>query len=307
MTSDVREGGAWSLPQRIKNDALWILASASLASASRLPRPLLRTCGDFLGRVAHALLPGPRRLAERNVSRAFGDLDTRSRRALVKTTYRALGRLLGETVATYNRPSALEPLPFSENARVVLDQAVAEGHGVVFASAHLGPWERVAASLVHAGIPLTVVAREAYDPRMRRIYDGLRTAHGVPAIYRGAPASAVRMFRTLRKGDVLGVPMDLASRVPSIDVPFLGTRAPTPVGPARLALRAGAAVVVGTAVPDASSEGIAIGVSRILTSDLAPSPEGERTLTERINEELSHRIRALPHAWVWMHPRWPTL
>jgi lauroyl/myristoyl acyltransferase len=35
-----------------------------------------------------------------------------------------------------------------------------------------------------------------------------------------------------------------------------------------------------------------------------PECPQERTLTERINAELSDRISAMPHAWPWMHRRW---
>ena len=97
--------------------------------------------------------------------------------------------------------------------------------------------------------------------------------------------------------------MDLSSRVPSCDVPFLGHLAPTAVGPARIALRTRAAVVVGTAAPGPDG-GLVITATRIDSSGLPYDDDGARELTTRINAELSQRILALPHAWVWMHDRW---
>jgi KDO2-lipid IV(A) lauroyltransferase len=111
------------------------------------------------------------------------------------------------------------------------------------------------------------------------------------------------MVRTLRRGELLGVPMDLRSRVASIDVPFLGHDAPTAVGPARIALRTGARVVVATIAP-APDGGRALTVTPIATGDLGPGAAGEIALTKRLNDELSRRILALPEAWPWMHPRW---
>ena len=113
----------------------------------------------------------------------------------------------------------------------------------------------------------------------------------------------MRIVRTLKTGGVLGVPMDLRARVPSVDAPFLGHEAPTPVGPARIALRAHAPVVVGTVAPGKDGA-LVVSATRIQVDDLQPDPAGARTLTARINDELSRRILALPHAWVWMHPRW---
>jgi len=74
------------------------------------------------------------------------------------------------------------------------------------------------------------------------------------------------------------------------------------VGPARIALRTGARVVVGTAASTAHS--MRITATAIGTDDLRADASGELTLTERINAELSRRILAMPRGWVWMHPRW---
>ncbi len=314
--TDVRQGGRWTLAQRAKNDVLWWLASGAVATIGRLPPRLLRRAGVALGAFAHLVLPPVRRRAEQNVALAFPELDRAACRALVARTYRTLGGYLGDAVAMLDPRRAVAPLPFAPGAREVLDDALAEGRGVVFASAHLGPWERVAATLVQDELPFTAVAREAYDPRLTRLYERLRGARGLATIYRGAPGAGTALLRTLRRGRILGIPMDLASRVPSIDVPFLGHDARTPVGPARLALRTGAAVVVGLAAParartTGANDMLELAVTRITTSDLAASvgndaTSQERILTTRINDVISAHIRAMPEAWVWMHPRWPT-
>jgi KDO2-lipid IV(A) lauroyltransferase len=304
---DRREGGRWTLAQRVKNDCLWLLCSLAIATLGRLPPRALRRVGIAVGVLAHAIVPSARRLARRNVALVLPELDERARNALVASSYRELGGYLGEAVAMLDPRHELCPLPFAEGARETLDAAIAEGHGVLFASAHLGPWERVAGTLIACGIPFTAVAREAYDPRMTRLYDRLRGGRGLPTIYRGAPNAASRLLRALRRGEVLGIPMDLASRVPSIEVPFLGHPARTARGPARLALRAGAAVVVGVPTSvDGRAKELVLAVTRIATDDLDASDDAERALTTRINDVLSARIRELPASWVWMHPRWGT-
>jgi KDO2-lipid IV(A) lauroyltransferase len=311
-STDLRNGGQWTLAQRAKNDLLYLLATAAIATLGRLPPRALRGAGVLVGRLARVLVPGARHIAEANVSIAFPDLDGSARRALVARTYRTLGGYLGEAVAMLDPRRAVELLPFAEGARETLDAAIAEQRGVLFASAHLGPWERVAATLVACELPFTAVAREAYDPRLTRLYDRLRGGRGLATIYRGAPGAGAALLRTLRRGHVLGIPMDLASRVPSVEVPFLGRSARTPVGPARLALRTGAAVVVGVPAPSpgttsaTSASALELSVTRIDTRDLEACEDGERVLTTRINDALSARIRALPEAWVWMHPRWQT-
>ena len=165
-----------------------------------------------------------------------------------------------------------------------------------------------------AGIPLVTLARESYDPRFNEVLERLRRATGVRVVWRASPTAAVQIVRALRRGDVLGMPMDLRSRVASIEAPFLGRPAWTAIGPARIVLRTGAALVVGTAAPGPSNatetggparpSPLVVSATRMCTSDLRADPDGERVLTARINDELSRRVLALPHGWVWMHERW---
>jgi KDO2-lipid IV(A) lauroyltransferase len=303
---DVRLGQRWTPMQRVKNDLFWVLACAALAATRPLSPRVLRALGRALGVTAHAFATRARRTALGNVAATMPELDRASRAALVRRCFATLGELLGETVSMLHPFGSLPVLPLTPEARAVLDEARAEGRGVVFASAHLGPWERVAASLVAAGQPLVALARESYDPRFTRLYERLRERHGVRFVWRSSPGAALRIVRALRAGGVLGFPMDLRARVAACDVPLLGVPARTALGPARIALRARAPVVVGTAAPGPGSS-LVVTATRIPTEDLAGGARGADApleLTRRINAELSRRIRALPEAWPWMHPRW---
>ncbi len=311
---DLREGGRWTRGQRLKNAVLYHLIRAALAAANRMSPATTRKLGRAVASAAHLFLGRERRLADENLRHAFPALAAAERRALVRRVYRALGDHLGDAVVSLRPDATVTLLRFPEVDRKTLAEARSEGRGVVFVSAHLGPWERVAVTLVEAGFALTTIARESYDPRLTPLYDRLRGTHGVCSIYRGESGAAFRIVRTLRQGNLLGIPMDLRSRVPSIDVPLLGRSASTAVGPARIALRTKAPVVVGTAARDERGEWV-LTMTRIPTGRCgwSESPRqvdhdhgspAARALTERINLELSERIRALPDAWLWMHPRW---
>jgi KDO2-lipid IV(A) lauroyltransferase len=296
---DRREGGTWTRAQRLKNGAIAALVGAGLAILPRLPRDVLRGVGRALAAIAYVLFGRARRLARRNLERAYPTVAPRDRRALLFRTYATLGAHLGDAIASLDPARPLDPLPIDEADLALLTD---RDRGVLFVSAHLGPWERVAATLVARGVPLTVIARESYDARLDRVYTRLRDARGVVTIYRGDPGAAARIVRALRRRRVLGVPMDLATRAPSVASTFLGLPAMTAVGPARIALRMEAKVVVGSVAPDARGK-LGITCTAIDASDLSPDAEGERALTRRIDAELSRRILALPAHWPWMHPR----
>jgi KDO2-lipid IV(A) lauroyltransferase len=302
--NDPRQGGEWTFLQTVKNHLIYAAARTSLLLLVPLPARALRALGSALGVLVYVLGITARRVALHNLARVYPDLTPNQRRSLARRVYRRLGAYLGTTVGQLLRPDRFVALAFEEGSREILEEAGREGRGVLFASAHLGPWEQVAGSLVHHGFPLITLARESYDPRFMALYAKLRGGAGVKAIYRGSPSAPLQIVRTLRRGELLGVPMDLRSRVPSVMAPFLGLPASTAVGPARIALQTGAAVVVGTPVPVGSSETLVMRVIRIATVDLARGSGGEETLTRRLNDEISSRIRAFPEAWVWMHPRW---
>ena len=82
----MREGGRWTLSQRIKNDALWLLVSAAVATLGRLPPRVLRGAGEMLGRLAFAVVPSARRIADQNIALVFPGLDRRARRELAART-----------------------------------------------------------------------------------------------------------------------------------------------------------------------------------------------------------------------------
>jgi lauroyl/myristoyl acyltransferase len=302
LAHDARLGEAWTPFQRAKNFSIVICVRICLFFVGFMPRGVLRAFGRSLGAVANLILRHERKIADQNLKNIFSELEQADRNATIASMFRNLGDDLGDAAHAMTS-GRFEPLEISEADKCILQSCVDEGHGVLFVSAHLGPWERVAASIVGAGFPLTTIARESYDPRLTDIYDRLRSRHGVRSIYRGAASAGLRAMRHLKRGGVLGVVMDLNSRVPSTDAPFLGKMARTAIGPARLALRASSRVVVATAAPKENG-GLGITITQIVTQDLGRGADGEHTLTTRINDELSRRILSMPDRWVWMHPRW---
>ena len=304
-TRDVREGGAWTIPQRIKNDLIFAMASFALGAIRALSVRRVVAIARGMGALAFALAPRLRARALRNLSIAFPEMPARERRAIAKRAFRNLAAHVAETLAARARDEALPPLAFPESSRAILRDALAEGRGVVLPSAHLGPWERLAQTLVAHGFPLTAIVRESYDPRFDRIVDAARARSGVKTIARGAPGASTRIVRTLRAGGVLGIPMDLATRAESIVVPLLGAPAKTPVGPARIAVRTGAPIVVCTVEPCDGE--LAVTCTRIDLPSPAPRSSHVHDVTHAttrdVNAELGRRIRLSPEEWPWMHDR----
>lgn len=298
--NDVRTGQAWTTRQRIKNDLLWTTAMSALTFVRLLPRSWLLPLGRGLGLLAHRLLPSARRRARDNVALCFPEWSARERADFVRKNFLTLGENLADTIALLDGHEAADrTLDLPESSARVLREALAKGKGVVYVTAHLGPWERMAALLSACGFPISTVARESYDPRFHRLYDRLRHARGVEALYRGQKTAPFAIVRALRQNRVVGFPVDLPGRIPTVPVRLLGQASALPIGPARIALRTRAPVVVGTPAPSEDGR-LQVCITSLPTNDLSPSDEA--VLAQRMADALTERIQALPQHWVWMHP-----
>lgn len=304
---DVRFGGRWTAAQRAKNDLLFAAASVSLGAVRLFSHAALVSVGRTLGLGLCRLLPGAVALADANLGLVFPDLPSDERATMVRRTFRSLGENLGDALALL-RPAepAGRGLRLDATSANVLDGALSGGRGVVYVTAHLGRWERMAAFLAGLGFPITTLARESYDPRFdRALYDPLRARRGVQAIYRGGAGSdvALSVVRALARGRVVGFPMDLPGRgVLVTPVSLLGQPSHLPIGPARIALARRAAVVVGTPAPDPAG-GYHVRIEELDYADLSPDGDASaQRLTQRMADALTGRILALPHEWPWMFP-----
>lgn len=215
----------------------------TLAIADRVPKPLLLYLGRWLGRAVYWLAPNLRR-------RAF----ERANRCLTPDQAKQVSRLCferaGENLCLClllrrSNIAAAEFVNVRDDTKNTLCEAVATGRGVVFVSAHLGPFELLAARVSELGYSPAVVVRESYDPRLDGLVDQHRVTRGLEVIHRGEAGAAARMLRALRRGNLVGFLVDLPSRVRSLPCTFLGQVAMIPLGPQRLSVLTGANVVLG--------------------------------------------------------------
>jgi len=113
------------------------------------------------------------------------------------------------------------------------------------------------------------------------------------------------VFRALRENRWVAVVADQDARRNGVFVPFFGRGCSTPTGPAELALRTGAPIIMGfeTRRPDGRHE-----------LDLLPPlamPEGRdgaavTALTAAHTAVLEAWVRRRPSSWFWLHRRWKT-
>ena len=181
----------WSARQRLKNDVLFHLTRAFLRGSLALPLQCLAPLGRMLGNLAYLLCRSARTQAYDNLALVFPQWSRDRRRALARQVFQTLGGNLTDTLRLFRSDERADStLALSERSATTLRQVLERRRGAIYVTAHLGPWERMAALLSANGFPITTVARESYDRRFHGVvYDPLRAKRGVEAIYRGQPGA----------------------------------------------------------------------------------------------------------------------
>jgi KDO2-lipid IV(A) lauroyltransferase len=292
---DLRTGGRWTFGQRLKNALLRALIRALLTVADRLPANLLVFVGELVGAIAYRLLRHERHNALQNIAASSHHA---AGKALARACFVNAGRNLALCLLTRRAGfRASDHVEIGSEARECLAQALAQGRGAVFVSAHLGPFEWVAASIAEHGYAASVIVRESYDPGLDALVDEHRLARGLEVIHRGHPSAPLYALRALRAGKLLGLLPDLGGRVPTIDARFVMGTMRAPVGPARLARAARCPVLIGTLAPLRAANARRKFALEIQQVALGAS---DAETTQGIMDALARAISRAPAEWLWM-------
>lgn len=289
--------------KRLRRRARFELLRLGVGALALLPLPALYALGALAARLAPLLARRTWARTLAGLAVAFPERSDAERRALARACFAHLGRCFAELAALRRLDPSLERLvDWPAESRATMEAALARKKGVLYVTGHLGHWELLARRVGLAGYPANVIAKESWHPKLTDAIDALRASGKVRTIWRGRPDAAKRMLKLLRAGEFLGVLIDQDTDVQSVWVPFFGRPAKTPRGVADLALRTGAAVLVGACQrgPDGRY---------VLTAEEIPVPaedteENVRALCATLNEKLEALIRRAPEQWVWFHERW---
>jgi KDO2-lipid IV(A) lauroyltransferase len=286
--------------------ALYLGLRSFLGIGGRLPKRLNRAFGPVLSAAALRLLPRTRNRICAHIEIAFPELDQTQRDKIVRGCSRHFGLMLAEVAWLWHaRSEDVEDLCQIEGQQHVMD-ALADGRGAMFATAHCGNWELLSARLPIAGVPLISAVRQLDNRRLDRVITSMRTRFGTEIVPRG-PSAGRRLARALTRNSVNALLIDQdIKNIPGVFVPFFGRPAFTPSGAATLALRMRSPMLPGFIHrrPDGTH------VAEIHPPLPVPT---DGTLEDKVEEltaaataVIERQIRAHPEQWVWMHRRWRT-
>ncbi|MFQ5883435.1 MAG: lysophospholipid acyltransferase family protein [Candidatus Methylomirabilales bacterium] len=273
-----------------------------------LPLWMSYPLGEALGRLAFLVDRRHRRVALENLRLAFGNGRSPDEIAAMA---RAHFRSLGQTFVDVCRLVRLTPQRLRDVIEIegleVLEPPRARGQGVLYVTAHFGPWEYLPAVSTHlADQPLTIVVRPLDNPYLDRFVNAVRNRFGSWVVEKREAMGVV--LDVLRQGGKVGVLIDQhVSRRKGVFVNFFGHPACTTSAPALLALRSGAAVIPVVVAREGRGR-----FRLLLGKEISPPRTGTvredvAALTAAMTAALEDLIRHCPEQWFWIHRRWKYL
>jgi KDO2-lipid IV(A) lauroyltransferase len=270
-----------------------------------VPHRVARLVCQFLAGASYWLWPRLRRVGVFNLSLAHPQWSSLERRRVLLGNFRSLGRMLADFASfpRWNRGNIERLIVYDGFENYA--EAKKKGKGVLFLTAHFGNWEL--SSFAHGvyGHPLNFVVRQMDNPLLDALINHYRCMSGGRAIYKHEFARET--MRALHRGEAVGILMD-QNMLPGEGafVDFFGRAACTTTGPARIARKTGAAIVLGLVIWDADLKKYRLRfepVEWIKRDD----PEEEVIInTAHFTRLIEEFVRRYPDQWLWVHRRWKT-
>jgi len=174
--------------------------------------------------------------------RIFGKPPWWKRRWLVFKHFLSFGRAIIDRTAIL--ASKTKEFSFSFDGEHHVHKALAEGHGVLLLTAHLGNWEAAGQLLTRLDVPINVTGFDKESAAIRALLAKSSRAKFRLLPLTGAPTDAIPLVAALRRGEIVAMLGDRNYGSPSASIPFLGDVARFPIGAYVLAAMANAPLVM---------------------------------------------------------------
>ena len=207
---------------------------------ARGPEWFVRIAPPIVGVIVCALATEHRQAIAHNLRRIRGSRGPLRDAADVARTFATYASCLTEVLGGVSRSEALI------KGELHVDDALTEGRGLLFVTAHTAGWEVVGPLLARdRQLDITIVEAAESDAGASAIQDDARRALGMRVAHVGDdPLSALPLIKHLRDGGVVALQVDRAPRgIRTRAVTLFGEPGTIPEGPLRLAILTGAPIV----------------------------------------------------------------
>lgn len=271
----------------------WLMRKLSLERASQLSAFAFGLVGPYGDKAKKARI---------NLEIAFPDTSEEWREQTTRQIFRYLGISAAELIKLEQiwdeREQRLEYV-IQPRAQELMERKGA----TVFVTAHVGAWQISPFAAKNLGLTASTIYAPESNPVVAELMLELRKTFGEKLI--ASDAGARPLIKELKAGHSINLALDTRPDSGQL-VPFFGRDTLTNTSAAGLALRTGAALVMGRA------QRLPGGRFRITMYDplICPNPEAPfkeqaLALTALINRHFEDWIREEPEQWICLKRRWP--
>jgi lauroyl/myristoyl acyltransferase len=282
---------------------LYRLFRIASALAQAAPLPVAYRVAEVCGAAVYALWPGGRRRCIQNMRHVLG----------TNAPQHAVEHLARRSFANY-AIYLIDFLRFTRvdaaevDRRVLFDgwaplDATRDDRGIVFVTMHYGNWDLGAAAVAQHGAPISVIADTFADPRLNDLVLDSRRALGMEII--PAERMGPSILRALKSRNIVAMLIDVPPANEGVEVEFFGDTIAVHGGPARIALRANAAVVAAV-VPreDEHSDRVQPVIAPVPFTPSGDLERDVRDLTQAIMRALEPLVAKQPEQWYIFRSLW---
>jgi len=259
--------------------------------------------GERLGVLGYRPFGIRKRVVEKQIAAAFPELSHAEVQELARQSYAHLGRTFVES-ALFDKLGKQGVLDIADEVEGWhhVDQAMAQGKGIVFVTGHIGNWELAGAYVAARGVPVDAIARGMANPLTDEYVTRVREATGMVIVH---DSEAVRRTpRSLRAGRGVAFIADQGVLgLASTFVPFFGRPAKTPRGAAVFALRFEVPVIFVVALRKPNGR-FRIVVERIEATRTSNMDRDVDAIVAAFTQRLESWVRVVPAQYFWQHRRW---
>ena len=269
-----------------------------------LPYGALLFIGKILGNLYYLIVKKQRERAVAQMMPALQISESEARK-IVKASFVNLARNMLDILymPNLNEKNLSDYIKIDHLER--MRAALAEGHGVVVLTAHIGTWEWLSASFTLNQMPVTAIAKLQPNQEYSRALDDLRATINVEIFNRGT-SELLSAGRALKKGKILGFLADQDAGPGGAFINFLGKVASTPMGPAVFSKKFNSPVVPAFIIRQPDGRHL-VKIFEVMHFEETGDADGDLLrFTEKMTRIIENVIRENPTQWLWFQKRWNT-
>jgi len=270
---------------------------------AKIPKNYMLFFGKILGSLIYFLAVPQRRIVRRNLQFSHFASSPKQIQIMAKRIFQNFGITILELLqmTCFSQKELLANLQV-ENKGILLE-ALARKRGVVLITAHMGNYEMAWQYVpCYFGRQMVGVAKKMRNVWFDRLLHHMRTRFGNRIIYK--KGALPEMMQTLRRGEMVGILMDISRRFDGVEVNFMGRRATATPAAALLGLRCKSPIIPAFCHRNANGK-LIIRIERPIdiqrTKDLRFDLQ---TNTQLITDRVERAVRSYPEQWNWMLKRW---